>query len=309
MHYLRTLKRFYRDFMGKTRIGCFIQVSYSWLQSPYILTSEELQKWYSFVDSVKDDPLYNGDPLRLKALFLILASSGLRLGGARALRLCDVDFSTGKVSPYHVHATATSKKSNFSFINFEALDLLRKYVNEKGITEPETRLFEGNNSDWPKQFQIVSEKAGIKLTPKNLRSWFSSESAELGISDRYVDFAGQNSKKCTCQTLLGLQAEKLQRIYQKAGLKVLGASNSSLMTLQSVANSLSSRRIMTLDMMKKAMADMSQKLAILAEQAEEAEKTKKTTKEIQNLWSIVDFQKGELRKMDEMYKNASVSSS
>ncbi|MDG6907008.1 MAG: tyrosine-type recombinase/integrase [Nitrososphaerota archaeon] len=226
MHYLRTLKRFYRDFMGRPELVASFKFPTRGFTPPFIPTRNELQKWYSFIDSVKDHSLYNGDPLRLRAFFLVLASSGLRVGEVRTLRLCDVDLQTGKVTPYHAHATATSKKSNFSYINSEALEMLKKYVQEREMKTGETRLFEGNNSNWAKQFQIVSKASGIKLTPKNLRSWFSSEAAELRITDSYVDFLqGRTQRSVLARHYTDYRPEKLYRIYQGANLKVLDESN------------------------------------------------------------------------------------
>ena len=62
----------------------------------------------------------------------------------------------------------------------------------------------------------------MRITPQVLRIWFSTEMGELGVPDRYVDiFQGRAPRSVLAKHYTGKGLERLKRIYDKAGLKVL----------------------------------------------------------------------------------------
>jgi len=67
------------------------------------------------------------------------------------------------------------------------------------------------------------EKTGVKITPKILRDWFCVAMGEAGVPDRYVDaFCGRLPRSVLARHYTDYSPMRLKRIYDKAGLKVLG---------------------------------------------------------------------------------------
>jgi intergrase/recombinase len=65
-------------------------------------------------------------------------------------------------------------------------------------------------------------KTGIHVTPQVLRDWFCKEMGDLGIPDRYIDaFCGRVPRSVLAKHYTGKRLQRLKRIYDKAGLKVL----------------------------------------------------------------------------------------
>ena len=62
----------------------------------------------------------------------------------------------------------------------------------------------------------------IKITAKVLRVWFATEMGELGVPDRFVDiFQGRAPRTVLAKHYTGKGLQRLKRIYDKAGLRVL----------------------------------------------------------------------------------------
>ena len=128
----------------------------------------------------------------LQAFFLLLATSGLRLSEVCGLRISDIDFSSRMMTP--TPHTGITKSVYFSFYNDEAEAVLRKYLAASGISSG--LVFPGyNRSNVGRLFRGISESSGIKLVPKMLRSFFSEQTGELGMQDRYVDFLSGKTKR------------------------------------------------------------------------------------------------------------------
>jgi intergrase/recombinase len=72
------------------------------------------------------------------------------------------------------------------------------------------------------RFAVAREKTGIRVTPQILRERFCSEMGRLGVPDRYVDaFCGRVPASVLAKHYTDFSPEKLQEIYERAGLKVL----------------------------------------------------------------------------------------
>jgi len=69
---------------------------------------------------------------------------------------------------------------------------------------------------------MASKKAGVSITSKVLRAWFSTEIGEFGVADRFVDiFQGRAPRSVLAKHYTGKGLQRLKRIYGKANLKVL----------------------------------------------------------------------------------------
>lgn len=157
----------------------------------------------------------------IRFLFLMLAVSGLRLGEILSLRAKDVDPVTGKLDVSWVHSGRT-KSSNFSFINAETLEALSPVLAAKSQEE---RIFptwlEGEHYA-DRFFREASAKCKIKLTPKDLRSFWASWMIDHNMPESRVDFLqGRLSKSVLRRHYLDFSEEKIFRLYQRAGLSIL----------------------------------------------------------------------------------------
>jgi len=155
---------------------------------------------------------------RERAIFLFYATTGLRCREVLNLnRYEDIDFRLRVVKSKHDTRT---KKAGVTFYNEECEEYLLKYLD--GRKDVNERLF---SIGWRPLLRIwdkASEAAGMRITPQVLRIWFSTEMGELGVPDRYVDiFQGRAPRSVLAKHYTGKGLERLKRIYDKAGLKVL----------------------------------------------------------------------------------------
>jgi integrase len=175
-----------------------------------IASKEELQAFFHALPS-----------LGLKAYFMILASSGLRSGEVRNLTLDDVDFNQRMLRP-SCHSGAT-KHSWVSFYNQEAEEILKKFREKLSKRQKMSKkLLPISSRDLKREWKIAKETTGLNLKPKDLRDWFCTQMAELGVPDRYVDaFCGRMPRSILAKHYSNYNPIRLKRIYDQAGLKVL----------------------------------------------------------------------------------------
>jgi integrase len=149
---------------------------------------------------------------RAKAIYLFTATTGLRKGEILELTKDKVDLELRTIIPRHF---TRKKRSGVTFINEEAQEWLRKYLEQRdGDGDP--RLFVISDRKW----REIWRRAG--LTSKELRVWFSTEMGELAVPDRYVDvFQGRAPRSVLAKHYTGKGLERLKRIYDKAKIKVL----------------------------------------------------------------------------------------
>ena len=74
-----------------------------------------------------------------------------------------------------------------------------------------------------KVWKLASESAGLSVTFKVLRAWFSTELGELGVADRFIDiFQGRAPRSVLAKHYTGKRLLRLKRIYDNANLKIKG---------------------------------------------------------------------------------------
>jgi len=113
------LKVFFRDFLGR---GDLVQ-SFKFPQRPFlpkrIQSKDELKRFYEAIPS-----------LRYKAMFLLFASSGLRLSEVLGLKVSDLDLEKRMVKVNH---SSRTKKALVSFFNEEAREILLEYIKAENL--------------------------------------------------------------------------------------------------------------------------------------------------------------------------------
>lgn len=157
------------------------------------------------------------ESLQEKALYLFTASTGLRKSEILGLLKNQVNHETHLVLAEHF---TRKKRSGITFYNYETEVFLREYLDER--RDSSEKLFPISDRAWREIWEKALGSAGVKVTAKILRAWFSTEMGELGTPDRFVDvFQGRAPRSVLARHYTGTGLDRLKRIYDKANLKVL----------------------------------------------------------------------------------------
>jgi len=169
-------------------------------------SKEGLQAFYRHLEST-----------RLRAMFLVYATSGLRSGEVLDLKMGDVDLNRHMLTP---KSRSETKRTWVSFYNEEAERALRKFLPRR--EDGDDRLFQISKSQLNQGFGRASKTSGIKITAPKLRKWFASEMATLGVDSTYIDaFCGRTPRSTLEKHYLDYSPRKLEEIYKDAGITVL----------------------------------------------------------------------------------------
>lgn len=160
---------------------------------------------------------YNEIPsIEGRLYFMLYATSGLKRKEGLGLRPKDVDEELRVVSPNK--GMNGTKNAWVSFYNKEMAEILDGYTSKRG-----RRWIPIKTNDFKDTWRIPAKRTGITITPQILRDWFCVAMGEAGIQDRYVDaFCGRVPKSILAKHYTDYSPTRLKRIYNKAGLKVLG---------------------------------------------------------------------------------------
>jgi integrase len=205
-NYLKALKVFFRDYLGMPHVVSTFKFPHHEIILKKLPTREELRKFYEALPNLKS-----------KTLFLLFASSGLRLSEVLDLKVSDIDMEKRMIIVNHASRT---KKGWVSFFNEEAQKLLKEYIK---VCKPKEKLFrEGKHRRSLTGFIRARRKTGLNITPQILREWFCSEMGRLGVPDRFVDaFCGRVPRTVLARHYTDFSPEKLKEIYDKVNIAVL----------------------------------------------------------------------------------------
>jgi len=204
---LSGLKSFFRDFLKRPEVIEGFKFPTKEVAIKTIPSREDLARFYHALPDI-----------RIKALFLMLASTGLRLGEILSLKLEDVDFTKRMVVP-KCHSGET-KRSWVSFFNKETQEILDQFL--KVRYKRSQKLFPIGEPDLKNSWDVARQATGLDLQRKTLRDWFADEMGRLGVQDRYIDaFQGRTPKSVLARHYSDYSPDKLQLIYEKAQLKIL----------------------------------------------------------------------------------------
>lgn len=170
-------------------------------------TKDELVKFYNALPS-----------LQLKAFFLLLASSGLRLHEALELSVNDIDLEKRMIMPKSKDNNPI-KKTWVTFINEECAEILTHYIS---IYKPNDKLFPIPRRTVQNTFTSLSRMLKTRITAQILREWFCQAMGELGVPDRFIDaFCGRVPKSVLARHYSDYSPERLKKIYDSASLRIL----------------------------------------------------------------------------------------
>ena len=205
-HLLKALRIFYARFLGRKELLDGIRFGNCGIKPHVVPSKNDLYKFYESLDDLEE-----------KALFLLIASSGLRKHEAIQLKLKDINFEKRMVIPNYDSET---KRTWVSFYNCEAEKVLKRWLEKRN--QRSERLFPMAHCKEARLFREAISKTGLHITLKTLRIWFCCEMANLGVQDRYVDaFCGRVPRSILARHYTDYSPERLKEIYDKTGLKVL----------------------------------------------------------------------------------------
>ena len=144
-------------------------------------------------------------------IFLILVTSGLRIGEVLSLDIDDVNFDTNMIDASKVHKSNT-KSSWISFITHQVSTYVQSYV-ESLYTD---KLFSVSYKTVQENFQRISEETGIKIKPHLLRTVFTEKCTQAGLEEKYIDaFCGRISQNVIRKHYTDYSPEAMRRHYDK----------------------------------------------------------------------------------------------
>jgi len=134
-------------------------------------------------------------PYPVQMIFLILLTSGLRVGEVLKLRKDDINFETNMIDASNIHKGET-KSSWLSFITKQTEDYLQSYIETEIFETDNPKLFDISYNKVQESFQNMSYQTRIFIKPHLLRTIFSEKCSEAGIDGKYIDaFCGRTPKK------------------------------------------------------------------------------------------------------------------
>ncbi len=152
---------------------------------------------------------------RDKLIFLLLATSGLRLSELLSLRHSGIDLDNRMIVPqFH---TGITKRSWITFYNRETEEVLKSYLS---TTRRDGKIFEIQRDQVSRIFRHASRKCKVKITPQILRSIFCQQMIQQGTPAHYVDaYCGRVPQSILAKHYSDFSPEVLKEIYDKANLR------------------------------------------------------------------------------------------
>lgn len=173
---LKALRKFIRDYLG---LG-------NWINE--FVFSKEKAKIKKAIPNEDQLALFCSRlDYQVQMIFLILVTSGLRVGEVLELELDDINFETNMIDVSDIHQSK-NKSSWLSFMTNQAMEFIADYV--ENLTAE--KLFSISYKSVQENFQKVSEETGIKINPHLLRTVFTEKCTKSGIEEKYIDaFCGR----------------------------------------------------------------------------------------------------------------------
>jgi len=197
---LKALRKFIRDYLNLGNwINEFVFTKEKARLKKEIPSDEQL----AFFCSKLDYPV--------QMIFLVLVTSGLRIGEALSLKSENIDFETNMLDVSEVHESNT-KSSWISFMTNQTSEYLSSYIE----TLDDEKIFSLSYKHVQENFQKVSEETGIKIKPHLLRTAFTEKCTQAGLNEKYIDaFCGRTSQGIIRKHYTDYSPKAMRRQYDK----------------------------------------------------------------------------------------------
>ena len=134
-------------------------------------------------------------PYSVQMVFLILFTSGLRIGEVLKLKESDIDFETKMIDASDIHKGDT-KSAWISYITSQTADYLQSYIETEVNFSDDFEIFNMSYNTVQEAFKKASIKTGVFIKPHFLRTVFAEKCTQAGIEGKYIDaFCGRIPKK------------------------------------------------------------------------------------------------------------------
>jgi integrase/recombinase XerD len=208
---LKSLKRFYCDFLKMPHLVESFKFPKRTYTPKTVPSKDDLKRFFGTLDDDRD-----------RVFFLLAASSGLRRSELLSLTIDDLDLENRTIIPKNAHQNASTKNSWCSCFNTEALEYLRRFLENRLEDSADRRLWQVGETAFRKAFNRANKKTGLHITPQVLRFWFANEMSRLGMSDRFIDaLQGRTPRTVLARHYSDFSKERLKEAYDKANLRVL----------------------------------------------------------------------------------------
>jgi len=154
-------------------------------------------------------------PYSVQMVFLILLTSGLRVGEVLKLRESDIDFETNMIDASGIHKGDT-KSAWISYITYQTVDYLQSYKDLEIDSSDNPKLFDISYNTVQEAFQKTSFQTGVFIKPHFLRTVFTEKCTQAGIEGKYIDaFCGRIPKKVLEANYTVYSPQSLSKQYEK----------------------------------------------------------------------------------------------
>lgn len=197
---LKALRKFIRDYLGLGNwVNEFVFSKEKAKIKKAIPTDDELAMFCSKLD------------YQVQMVFLILFSSGLRIGEVLNLELENIDFETNMIDVSQVHDSDT-KSSWISFMTYQVSQYIENYT-ESLTTQ---KIFSVSYKSVQENFQKISDEIGVKINPHLLRTVFTEKCTQAEIKEKYIDaFCGRIPQTVIRTHYTDYSPEAMRKHYDK----------------------------------------------------------------------------------------------
>ena len=198
---LKALRRYIRDYLN---LGNWIEefkFSKTHVKIKEIPSDADLAKFCSFLSY----------PVQM--VFLVLLSSGLRIGEVLSLRVCDVDFNKNMINASEIHKGNT-KSSWISFLTEQTAEFLASYTSD---LDEDQKIFSMSSRSIQQEFKDTSNLLELFVNPHLLRTVFAEKCTHAGIKDKYINaFCGRVSQGILAKNYTDYSPNSLRNQYDLA---------------------------------------------------------------------------------------------
>jgi integrase len=205
---IKALRRYFRDYLRRPELVEGLVMPRGVVANRLAPSKEDLIRFHGELPTEKD-----------RAIFLLLASSGMRRMEVMTLTRSQLDLERGVVVPtQHIGNT---KRDWLGFFNREARAALEEYLASRG--DGKDKLFPSQTLHFRRVWMAAGFRSRARITPKVLRFWFCCEMGNLDVQERYIDaFCGRIPRSVLARHYTDYSYGKMKVIYDRAGLRVLG---------------------------------------------------------------------------------------
>lgn len=201
---LKALRRYIRDFL---KLGNWVE------EFQFKKASARIQKAYPTNEQLTE--FYNILPYEVRFVFLVLFTSGLRIGEVLSLKVKDIDFDEiNMINASDLHKGET-KASWISFITQQTADPLLEFLSDK-LEDSDNAVFSVSARSVQQAFKKASEDLGLDINPHLLRKVFADRCGKAGIAEKYINaFCGRIPQSILQSHYTDYSPEAMREQYDK----------------------------------------------------------------------------------------------